>query len=106
VCYAHTRESHVERRPIDIFDEVNSHLDAVENPPLGLVVHFAHQLTEDQVRAVDIWESLEAHDSFDGAHDPAAVLRDILSRRGLAPPQLVSRDVTEVRALIREHAPR
>jgi hypothetical protein len=39
--------------PIDVFGEVNQALGAIENPPAGLVVHFAHPMGADGVRIVE-----------------------------------------------------
>jgi hypothetical protein len=86
--------------PIDVFDEVNQELGAIENPPAGLVVHFAHPVGEDGVRIVDVWMSEDDHDAFDAANDPPAVMARLLRQRGLDPPEFVSRDVIEIRGLV------
>jgi hypothetical protein len=87
--------------PTDAFDEVNAELGQVENPPQGLIVHLVHAVEADVVRVLDVWESEEAHDAFDSAYDPPAVLGKILARRGLGRPQLIGRDVFEAHALIK-----
>src|ERR1700729_946306 len=85
--------------PIDVFDEVNQELGATENPPAGLVVHFAHPVGEVGVRIVDVWMSEDDHDAFDAANDPPALMARLLRRRGLDPPEFVSRDVIEIQGL-------
>ena len=87
--------------PADAFDEVNAELGQLENPPRGLIVHLAHAMEADLVRVLDVWESEEAHDAFDAAYDPPAVLGQILARRGIGRPQLISRSVFEAHALIK-----
>lgn len=68
---------------------------------LGLIVHLVHPGDGDTVRAIDLWESEEAHDAFDKANNPPAVLAQVLTRRGLRCPQLIGRDVFEAQALVR-----
>jgi hypothetical protein len=87
----------------DAFDEVNAELDAVREPPVGLYVHFVHAIGEDCVRIVDVWESEAAHDAYDEPRNPPAVLAKVLARRGLSPPELVSREVFSIQALITGH---
>ena len=83
----------------DAIEEVNA--SCAENPPLGLIVHLVHPGNGDTVRAIDLWESEEAHDAFDKANNPPAVLAQVLARRGLGCPQLIGRDVFEAQALVR-----
>jgi heme-degrading monooxygenase HmoA len=87
--------------PADTFDEVNAELGQVESPPQGLIVHLVHAVEPDVVRVLDVWESEEAHDAFDAAYDPPAVLGKVLARRGLSRPELIGRDVFEAHALIK-----
>jgi heme-degrading monooxygenase HmoA len=87
--------------PADAFEEVNAELRQDENPPQGLIVHLVHPADADTVRVLDVWESEEAHDAFDNANNPPAVLAQVLARRGLGRPQLVGRDVFEAQALVR-----
>jgi hypothetical protein len=86
--------------PADAFEEVNTELDAVGDPPIGLFVHFVHAVGEDCVRIVDVWESEAAHDAYDEPRDPPAVLAKVLARRGLPRPELLGREVVDVTALI------
>ncbi len=86
--------------PIDVFDEVNQELGAIENPPAGLVAHFVHAIGEDGVRIVDVWMSEDDHNAFDDANDPPGVMARLLRQRGLGPPELVSRDVIEIAGLV------
>jgi heme-degrading monooxygenase HmoA len=87
--------------PIDVFEQINRELGAVENPPSGLVVHLAHPFGDDAVRVIDVWESEEDHDAFDDVMDPPGALRRLLTQRGIGPPQLIGREVVEVSALLR-----
>lgn len=86
--------------PADAFEDVNAELDARRDPPVGLYVHFVHAVGDDCVRIVDVWESEAAHDAYDEPRDPPAVLAKTLARRGLPPPELVSREVIGIQALI------
>ena len=86
--------------PIDVFDEVNQELGAIENPPAGLVVHFVHPVAGDGVRIVDVWMSEDDHDAFDAANDPPGVMARLLRQRGLGPPEFVSREVIEIGGLV------
>ena len=81
--------------PTDAFDEVNAELRQDENPPPGLIVHLVHAVGADAVRVLDVWESEEAHDAFDDANHPPAVLAEVLARRGLGRPELIGREVFE-----------
>jgi heme-degrading monooxygenase HmoA len=87
--------------PADAFEEVNAKLGQDESPPQGLIVHLVHAVDADTVRVLDVWESEEAHDAFDNAHNPPAVLAQVLARRGLVTPQLIARDVFVAEALVR-----
>ena len=93
---------HVDLRnvPIDVFDEVNQEIGAIENPPAGLVVHFAHPVGADGVRIVDVWMSEGDHDAFDAANDPPGVMARLLQHAVLAPPIFVSREVIEIGGLV------
>ena len=86
--------------PIDVFDEVNQEIGAIENPPAGLVVHFVHPVGADGVRIVDVWMSEGDHDAFDAANDPPGVMAGLLRQRGLDPPEFVSREVIEIGGLV------
>lgn len=86
--------------PIDVFDEVNQEIGAMENPPAGLVAHFVHPVGADGVRIVDVWMSEDDHDAFDAANDPPGVMARLLQQRGLAPPEFVSREVIEIGSLV------
>jgi hypothetical protein len=86
--------------PADAFDEVNAELDPVRDPPVGLYIHFVHEIGEDCVRIVDVWESEAAHDAYDEPRNPPGVLAEVLARRGLPPPELVSREVLDIQALV------
>lgn len=86
--------------PIDVFDEVNEELGAIENPPAGLVVHFVHQLGADGVRIVDVWMSEGDHDAYDAQNDPPGTMAKLLRQRGLGPPEFVSREVVDIGGLV------
>ncbi len=86
--------------PIEVFDEVNQEIGAVENPPAGLVAHFVHPVGTDGVRIVDVWMSEDDHDAFDAANNPPGVMAGLLRQRGLGPPEFVSREVIEIGALV------
>ena len=85
--------------PIDADEEVNRRLGVYQNPPAGLIVHFAYQVG-DAVRIVTIWADEQSHDAFDEVNDPPRVLAGVLAERGLQPPRLVSREVVEIQALV------
>lgn len=87
--------------PVDVFDQINEELGAIKDPPRGLIVHLAYPVGGDAVRVVDVWMSEEAHDAFDDANDPPAVLAKILRERGLDPPRLIGREVVEIHSLLR-----
>jgi len=86
--------------PIDVFDEINRELNALENPPAGLVAHFVHPVGAGGVRIVNIWMSEDDHNAFDDANDPPGVLARLLRQRGLGPPELVSSELIEIRGLV------
>jgi hypothetical protein len=86
---------------INVFDEINRVLGAVDHPPSGLIVHFAYALSADAVRIIDVWQSEDAHDAYDTVHDPPGALARLHAERGLGSPLFVSREVVEIRALIR-----
>jgi hypothetical protein len=48
---------------LEMYDAVNTRLGVDENPPEGLMVHIAG-LVDGQLRVVDVWESMDAHDRF------------------------------------------
>jgi hypothetical protein len=87
--------------PIDVFDQINRELGAIEDPPPGLVVHFVHPVDEDTVRIIGVWTSEDVHDAYDEVKDPPSVLARILADRGLDPPHLVGREVVEIQGLLR-----
>jgi hypothetical protein len=87
--------------PVDVFDQINEELGAINNPPAGLIVHLAYSADADVVRVVDVWLSEDLHDAFDASCDPPAVLARILRERGLGPPRLIGREVVEIQSLLR-----
>ena len=42
----------------DTYDEINSKVDAVANPPEGMIIHTVG-VTDGHLRVVDVWESDE-----------------------------------------------
>jgi hypothetical protein len=92
-------------RGVDLDAVVETNRRVGQPCPPGLIIHFAHDVTPDTVRIVDVWIDETAHDTFDEAHDPPRVLAGVLRERGLTPPTLVGREVFEIAGLIPSPTP-
>ena len=49
---------------LDLYDQASERLNATDNPPDGLIFHWAAQLDESHIRIVEVWESQQALDQW------------------------------------------
>jgi len=69
----------------EMIEAVTKEMDVEHDPPIGMIVHTASELPAGGIRVVDVWESREAHDTFE--HDrlmPA--MHTVMERLGVADP--------------------
>jgi len=69
----------------EMYDAINSKLQASENPPEGLIFHSAGPAPKGGLRIFDVWESREAYERFrDERLRPA--ISEVAGEQGPEPP--------------------
>ena len=49
---------------LDLYDQASERLNTRDDPPEGLIFHWAAQLDDSHIRIVDVWESQQALDQW------------------------------------------
>ena len=49
---------------LDLYDQASEKLNTRDDPPEGLIFHWAAQLDDSHIRIVDVWESRHALDQW------------------------------------------
>jgi hypothetical protein len=78
------------------YDQVNEKMDAVANPPDGLIVHTGADIGNGKMRVIDVWESADAYGKFAESQLGPAIVEVV----GPDAPQ-VAPEITELRQVIK-----
>jgi hypothetical protein len=78
------------------YDQVNEKMDAVANPPDGLIVHTGADIGNGKMRVIDVWESADAYGKFAESQLGPAIVEVV----GPTAPQ-VAPEITELRQVIK-----
>ena len=49
---------------LELYDQASERLNTRDNPPNGLIFHWAAQLDDSHIRLVEVWESQQALDQW------------------------------------------
>lgn len=82
-----------------MLDEVSTEMNAVDDPPSGLVVH-VHFMENGRARIVDVWESRAAFETFRTSRLGPAIEK-VAQRRGLVMQSEPQTTMTDVAGIVR-----
>lgn len=57
---------------LELYDQASERLNTRDNPPDGLIFHWAAQLDDSHIRLVEVWESQQALDQWFAKIQPLA----------------------------------